>query len=107
MFRKSLLQKVGMLNEKYEKVDDYDLRLRLGKISECYNIPEYLVQYRKHAQNTSKDNKIYLTMKKMHLKLIFDNFWDYPNRRYAVLFGMVNAMIPYVLAEKIKKFLLH
>jgi GT2 family glycosyltransferase len=79
MIRKSVIDKIGPLNAKYEKVDDYELRLRSGLISKFYNIPEYLVQYRKYIGNTSTNNKNYLQMKNLHFKLTRKYYKKYPN----------------------------
>lgn len=102
MFRKKILEKSWLLNEKYDKVDDYDLWLRMWNISKFANIGEYLVQYRKMDTNTSRSNINFIKMKFMHLKLIFKNFNNYPNWFKAIIFNLLNLMVPYKVSESLR-----
>ena len=102
MFRKNALDNVWILNPKYDKVDDYDLRLRLWKIGKLKNLEKTMVAYRKTWVNTSRANKTFIKMKWMHLKLIISNFKYYPNWFRALLFWLANLLIPYKLADYLR-----
>lgn len=55
MIRRSVLEKAGLrYEEKYSPCEDQALWLRLMAHTRFYNIPELLMKYRFHAQNTSK-----------------------------------------------------
>ena len=102
MFRKKLLDKIWLLDKKYDKVDDYDLWLRLWKIWKMKNFDEVMVAYRKTWVNTSRANKTFIKMKWMHLKLVMKYFRYYPNGFRALLFWFANLLIPYKLADYLR-----
>lgn len=102
MFRKSLLIKTGLLREKYNKVDDYDLWLRIGNYSKMTNLDFPFVQYRKYWNNTSRQNLNFFKMKWLHIKLILENIKKYPNGIFALFFWLTNLLIPYGVAEKFR-----
>ena len=106
MFRASLLKNTGFLDKQYDKVDDYDLWLKIGRYAHLHNIPEVLVQYRKTGVNTSRSNKTFFIMKKLHLQLIFKNRKFYPNVLSSFIFASVNLLIPYRVAEILRSFYL-
>lgn len=84
MFRKDIIQKVGLYREQYPLIEDIDLYFRL--IFSGYktdNIPEYLLKYRVHPDSTNKyykeKNRIGFELKweiqkKLHLKYTFTEF---------------------------------
>ncbi len=49
----------------YHNVEDYDLWLRLTEKTKFYNIPEYLLKYRKHEKNYTR-NKLTVIEPQMH-----------------------------------------
>lgn len=102
MFRKDLLNKVWLLNKKYDKVDDYDLWLKLWTQWKLKNLDEIMVAYRKTWINTSRANKTFIKMKWMHLKLIVRYFKYYPNWIKALSFWLANLLIPYKLADYLR-----
>ena len=54
MFRRELLQKYNInINKSYQIIADFDLFIRLSRVSKCYHIKENLVKYRTHAKNLS------------------------------------------------------
>jgi hypothetical protein len=102
MFRKILLDKIWLLDKKYDKVDDYDLWLRLWILWKLKNFNDTMVAYRKTWENTSRANKTFIKMKWMHLKLIIKYFKYYPNWIKALLFWLANLLIPYKLADYLR-----
>ena len=105
MIKSEVVKKAGLLDRKYDKVDDYDLWLKSGKYWTLGNIDKVLVAYRKSWENTSSENRTYLHMKRLHLRLVWREFWNYPRASFALLFSLINCLIPYALAEKIKNLL--
>ena len=105
MIKSEVVKKAGLLDSKYDKVDDYDLWLKAGKYWTFGNIDKVLVAYRKSWENTSSENRTYLYMKRLHLRLVWREFWNYPRASFALLFSLINCLIPYALAEKIKNLL--
>ena len=105
MIRSEVVKKAGLLDRRYDKVDDYDLWLKSGKYWTLGNIDKVLVAYRKSWENTSSENRTYLYMKRLHLRLVWREFWNYPRASFALLFSLINCLIPYALAEKIKNLL--
>lgn len=102
MIKSEVVKKAGLLDRRYDKVDDYDLWLKSGKYWTLGNIDKVLVAYRKSWENTSSENRTYLYMKRLHLRLVWREFWNYPRASFALLFSLINCLIPYALAEKIK-----
>ncbi len=102
MIKSEVVKKAGLLDRRYDKVDDYDLWLKAGKYWTFGNIDKVLVAYRKSWENTSSENHTYLHMKRLHLMLVWREFWNYPRASFALLFSLINCLIPYALAEKIK-----
>jgi hypothetical protein len=79
MIRKSVLDQIWLLDPAYEKVDDYDLRLRIWKISQFANIPEFLVKYRYHQTNTTKQSDNLKTMRKLTIQVVKKHSKSYPH----------------------------
>lgn len=102
MIKSEVVKKAGLLDRRYDKVDDYDLWLKSGKYWTFGNIDKVLVAYRKSWENTSSENRTYLYMKRLHLRLVWREFWNYPRASFALLFSLINCLVPYTLAEKIK-----
>ena len=54
MFRRELLSKHGIsIYKSYQIIADFDLFVRLSRVSKCFHIKENLVKYRTHAANLS------------------------------------------------------
>lgn len=56
MFRKSMVEKVGMYDPAYSPSEDLDLWFRLGKYYEFASIPKTLLKYRLYPKSTSHSN---------------------------------------------------
>lgn len=54
MFRRRLLDTVGVYNEALEPAEDYDLWLRLAEVTRFARLPQWLCRYRYHAASISQ-----------------------------------------------------
>ncbi|WP_099191468.1 glycosyltransferase [Tepidibacter mesophilus] len=54
MIKKDCLYEVGLFDEKFKYLEDYDLWLKLGFKYEFFHIPKYLVKTRSHSKNYSR-----------------------------------------------------
>lgn len=106
MFRRNLLDKVWYLNNKYEKVDDYDLWLKIWKISQFANIPEFLVKYRYHSLNTTKQKNNLRSMRFLTISLIKKNKKNYPNAWWGIIIQYFLIYLPVNIFWKIRKYIL-
>ena len=70
-YKKDLVQKVGYLNDKLSYVMDFDLWIKLLKISNAYYIPQYLSEFRFH--DSSKTQSAYLKFLPEKIKIIIEN----------------------------------
>lgn len=106
MIRKSVLEKVWYLDPIYEKVDDYDLRLRIGVVAKFANIPEFLVKYRYHSMNTTKQRDNLKKMRYMTISIIKKYRNIYPNALLGIFLQYMLLYIPTNLFWFIRKKLL-
>lgn len=53
MFRRALLDRVGLYDKTVEYCEDYDLWLRMAEITQVAKVPQFLYQYRQHASTRS------------------------------------------------------
>ena len=58
MFRKGLFLEVGGFREEFPVTEDYDLWLRLSKITRFYNLPEPLLRYRVFSEGMTNSSRI-------------------------------------------------
>lgn len=73
MFRRELLQKYNIsINKSYQIIADFDLFIRLSRVSKCYHIKENLVKYRTHTKNLSST----YTKTRLEYKDILNRFND-------------------------------
>jgi glycosyltransferase involved in cell wall biosynthesis len=57
LMRKETLVDAGNYDEKIPIWEDYELYLRIGKLHQLRNIPEFLTAYRDHDSNISKESE--------------------------------------------------
>lgn len=118
MFRNSLLKIHHIeINNSYNLIADYDLFIRLIRISKCYHIKENLVLYRVHSNNlTNTVTNGYLEYEQLYqsfllefsesekkackkgLRLIVDNIWEnkfnqsYANHHYlSAIYNLIHV----------------
>ncbi len=58
MMPRSVLQKVGGYRPAFEAAEDYDLWLRIGETAKVANLPECLVQYRRHDSGVTARSRL-------------------------------------------------
>ena len=89
MRREVLIKHHFFYNEKYEPAEDYDLWTRILEVADIENLPEVLLQYRRHAQQESitKYNRLIdaaVEIRERQLtKLI-----SFENKKYDILFAI-------------------
>lgn len=92
MIRKTVYEKAGGYDPNIKTAEDYDLWLRIGKISKIYNIPEYLISYRinpKGINSTKYNFQINETIS------LIKKFKDhYPNYKKALFFWHLRRFVP-------------
>jgi glycosyltransferase involved in cell wall biosynthesis len=94
MFRKSSVNEAEGYDENLAPAEDYDLILKIGTKHKMHNIPESMVNYRIHTENSSSNDR----RKKMHhallhLRLVKKYRKNYPNFLYAII--KAYARLPY------------
>lgn len=104
IIRKSILDKVWWYyNTNYNWAEDYELWLRIWKISNFYNIPEYLVKYR--WLETSISRKKWFIQEILALKIMMKNKNNYPNFYKSFFLRIITIIIPQKLKKKIISFI--
>jgi|GEM_PF-961936 len=77
MMRKSILEKSGFYRPAMNFAEDYDLRVRIGRISNFYNIEDSFIHYRINNQSISRKNS--LKQKILAGQICLNNKKYYPN----------------------------
>jgi glycosyltransferase involved in cell wall biosynthesis len=77
MFRRAVLQDVGLYRPELDGVEDYDLWCRISNRGGVMNLPEYLVKHRLHDQQTTNtlNQKSNLQLRKIFLNNIEKNIY--------------------------------
>jgi len=57
MIKKEVFSKVGLFREEMKYVEDYELWLRIAKNFNIYSLNEFLVKYRIHSNQMTRNNK--------------------------------------------------
>jgi GT2 family glycosyltransferase len=94
MIRKEAVQERGGFDKRYDRVDDYDLRMKIGRMRKMQMLPEYTAGYRIHTTNTSKSLKSQYQMKWLAWKVFWKNRNYYPNFRSALVLRICKFIIP-------------
>ncbi|MDD5376750.1 MAG: glycosyltransferase [Candidatus Gracilibacteria bacterium] len=102
LIRKDIFQKVGGFNESMNLCEDYDLWLRVGKLTEMRNIDEYCTNYMIRISNTTSKNSI--KMKKVSFSLALRYRKDYPRFATALFLRLFTFFVPISLIVRIKRF---
>jgi glycosyltransferase involved in cell wall biosynthesis len=82
MFRKDTAQSVGGYGN-FGVGEDYDLFLKMGLKGKIANLPDILVNYRRHPSGATWENRVFSA--KEHLKIIKKYKGIYPNFYQAIL----------------------
>lgn len=106
MFRKNLIEKIWLLNHKYNKSDDYDYWLKIWKISKIENIETPLFAYRIHSNNTTFQGLNKYKMILMWFKLALLHWKNYPNFYKQIIIRFLwDFIIPNKIINLLLKFL--
>ncbi|OGH97973.1 MAG: hypothetical protein A2104_05240 [Candidatus Melainabacteria bacterium GWF2_32_7] len=90
LFRKECLEKVGLFDESFKRMTDWEFYLKFAIYYKFYGINEYLLKYRIHNETMSKDFKSYETYGIKILEKIFNHkdldnkYLKYKNRAIAL-----------------------
>lgn len=104
MIRKSILDKAWWTyNYKYNWAEDYELWLRIWKISKLYNISKYLVKYR--WLQTSISRKKWIIQELLWFKIIIKYRKEYPYFFKSFTLRLISFLIPEKLKYKIINYL--
>ena len=77
LMRKSVVQAVGKYDQQYPYAQDYDLYLKIGKISQFRNIPKFMVNYRINPLGTTQTK--YWAQTQAMIDIVKKHKKDYPN----------------------------
>jgi glycosyltransferase involved in cell wall biosynthesis len=58
LMRKAIYKQVGGFNTDFNKIEDYELCLRLSEVIEIGKVDEFLYQYRQHSESISSTSKL-------------------------------------------------
>lgn len=62
LIRKSVYEKVGGFNADFDRIEDYELCLRLSEITEIGKIDQFLYQYRHHSNSLKSTARLEIIM---------------------------------------------
>ena len=97
LFNKEVCLRAGGFNKEEKYVEDYGLWLRIGQFGTFANIPEYLMSYRVHSTNTTKQNNFVqsqnsLTLIKKYKSLYPNYFRGYIKWNLKILYLSVSRI---------------
>lgn len=58
LFRKSVYEQAGGIDLKFNKLEDYELCLRMSEITRFVRVPEFLYLYRNHPNTVHNENRL-------------------------------------------------
>lgn len=58
LFRKSVYEQAGGIDIEFDKLEDYELCLRMSEITRFVKIPEFLYLYRNHSNSVHNENRL-------------------------------------------------
>lgn len=58
LFRKSVYEQVGGIDLKFNKLEDYELCLRMSEVTRFVRVPEFLYLYRNHPSSVHNENRL-------------------------------------------------
>ena len=104
VIRKKILNSIWWYYyNKWNWAEDYELWLRIWKISKLHNLSEYLVKYR--WLNTSISRKKWLKQEIMAFKIMIKNKNYYPNFLGSLFLRIITMIIPQKVKKKIISFI--
>lgn len=101
VFRKDIYELVGGYDEKLWFSEDWDLWLKMGKVTKFYNIQDYFTYYLQGEQNISNVNK--KDILKLNIQLRKKYRKDYPNFWKAFLLSYIHYVFYFNYEMPFKK----
>jgi len=101
MIRKNAIVEYGWFDSHYDKSDDYDLWMKIGRTWKMYCLQEYMTWYRIHENNTSKKTSTLYFMRRLAFKIFRKNRNYYPNFLKALFYRIGEWLLPPFIVEKI------
>lgn len=94
MFRKLVVLEIGGYKE-YKLGEDFEMILRMGKKGKFANLPDVLINYRKHLSSATWKNRAFSA--KEHLRIIKQyNDGFYPNYCLAIIKAHIRIIFAYL-----------
>lgn len=105
IIRKSILDKVWWYidNNITKYTEDYDLWLRVWKVTKFHNLQEYLIKYRVRKWSISWKKRFKQCINAFRVYLQFKN--DYPNKYKGIIKHFSTILIPDFITKKIVNLL--
>ena len=102
LFRKDIFLKVGGYDEKFCFIEDWDLWLKMGKISKFYNLQEFFVFYLDQEYNDPYHYRNYKIRRnvRVNIKLRKKYMNNYPHYKKAILFCFASYCYSFVPFRK-------
>ncbi len=101
LMKKKDFLKVWWFNEKINLCEDYDLWLKIWKITKIANLSDFSIKYLIRKNNTTSKNN--LKMKLISIKLAYKNKQYYNNYYIALFIRLITFFIPINIITKIRK----
>ncbi len=103
IIKKNILNNIWWwYNKKWEWTEDYELWLRIWKISKLYNLSDFLVKYRWLKTSISRKNKNKQQINNIKLCFKFKKYYN--NFTLSILYKLIFYIILLISNEKIIKY---
>lgn len=93
LFRKDIFQETGGYDENLEVCEDYDLWLKIGKVSKYANIQDVSTAYMIHSGGISKSKKLLITTTTNQIIDKYKN--DFPGYTLAKIKSLTRVLVTY------------
>ncbi|OGZ71071.1 MAG: hypothetical protein A2904_01070 [Candidatus Staskawiczbacteria bacterium RIFCSPLOWO2_01_FULL_33_9] len=102
LFRKDTFQKVGGYDEQFAFIEDWDLWLKMGKISKFYNFQEFFVFYLDQEHDDPYHYRNYKIRRNVKVNMALRRKYrsNYPHYRKAILFCWASYFYSFVPFRK-------
>lgn len=102
IFRKDIFQKVGGYDEQFIFIEDWDLWLKMGKVSKFYNLQDFFVSYLDQEYNNAHYYRNYKIRRNVKLNIELRKKYrnNYPNYNKAILFCWASYCYSFIPFKK-------